>query len=182
MDTEIHSNTQFQPLCSVNSSTIFKELWKKKKCLVPSHRVMSWPTKKTSQWMSKKRYSANGWKLGDCGFLVLQIWIRALLLGGDNERLSLCDNSHSFQKLKDNIWIKKCQYFKTKTLFWAQKLQGLLRNWNLIFVVPCIMLNSEIIPTRCNNCVYSSQWLYSTCFGWQFHPSSGLQCCIWPFR
>ena len=28
------------------------------------------------------------------------------------------------------------------------------------------MLNSEIIPTRCNNCVYSSQWLYSTCFGW----------------
>ena len=32
---------------------------------------------------------------------------------------------------------------------------------NLIFVVPCIMLNSEIIPTRCNNCVYSSQWLYS---------------------
>ena len=36
---------------------------------------------------------------------------------------------------------------------------------NLIFVVPCIMLNSEIIPTRCNNCVYSSQWLYSICFG-----------------
>ena len=35
----------------------------------------------------------------------------------------------------------------------------------LIFVVPCIMLNSEIIPTRCNNCVYSSQWLYSICFG-----------------
>ena len=24
------------------------------------------------------------------------------------------------------------------------------------------MLNSEINPTRCNNCVYSSQWLYST--------------------
>ena len=36
---------------------------------------------------------------------------------------------------------------------------------NLIFVVPCIMLNSEINPTRCNNCVYSLQWLYSTCFG-----------------
>ena len=35
----------------------------------------------------------------------------------------------------------------------------------LIFVVPCIMLYSEINPTRCNNCVYSSQWLYSTCFG-----------------
>ena len=52
----------------------------------------------------------------------------------------------------------------------------------LIFVVPCIMLNSEMIPTRCNNCVYSSQWLYSKCFGWQFYPSSGVQCCIWPFR
>ena len=44
----------------------------------------------------------------------------------------------------------------------------------LIFVVPCIMLNSEINPTRCNNCVYSSQWLYSTCLGRQFHPSSGV--------
>ena len=40
---------------------------------------------------------------------------------------------------------------------------------NLIFVVPCIMLYSgEIGPTRCNNCVYSSQLLYSTCFGWQY--------------
>ena len=36
------------------------------------------------------------------------------------------------------------------------------------------MFNSEINPTRCNNCVYSSQWLYSTCFRWQFHPSSGV--------
>ena len=24
----------------------------------------------------------------------------------------------------------------------------------------------EISPTRCNNCVFYSQWLYSTCFGW----------------
>jgi len=44
------------------------------------------------------------------------------------------------------------------------------------------LLNSEINSTRCNNCVYSSQWFNSTCFGWQFHPSSGVQCCIWPFR
>ena len=51
----------------------------------------------------------------------------------------------------------------------------------LIFVVPCIMLYiGEISPTRCNNCVFYSQWLYSTCFGWQSHPSSGVQCCIWP--
>ena len=27
---------------------------------------------------------------------------------------------------------------------------------------------------------FYSQWLYSTCFGWQSHPSSGVQCCIWP--
>ena len=52
---------------------------------------------------------------------------------------------------------------------------------NLIFVVPCIMLYSgEISPTRCSSCVFYSQWLYSTCFGWQSHPSSGVQCCIWP--
>ena len=39
-------------------------------------------------------------------------------------------------------------------------------NVEIIFVVPSIMLySSEIIPTRCNNCIYSSQWLYSTCFG-----------------
>jgi len=57
----------------------------------------------------------------------------------------------------------------------------LISEFNLIFVVPCIMLYySEISPTRCNNCVFYSQWLYSTCFGWQSHPSSGVQCCIWP--
>ena len=53
---------------------------------------------------------------------------------------------------------------------------------NLIFVVPCIMLNSEINPTRCNNCVYSSQWLYSTYFGWQFHPSSGVHMLYYGLR
>ena len=37
---------------------------------------------------------------------------------------------------------------------------------HLIFVVPCIMLyNGEISLTRCNNCVFYSQWLYATCFG-----------------
>ena len=30
-------------------------------------------------------------------------------------------------------------------------------------------VSSEINPTRCNNCVYSSQWLYSTCFSTQRH-------------
>ena len=37
-----------------------------------------------------------------------------------------------------------------------------------------IVVYSEINPTRCNTCVYCSQWLYSTCFGGQFHPSSGV--------
>ena len=58
---------------------------------------------------------------------------------------------------------------------------SLWRFFFLIFLVPCIMLfNGEISPTRCNNCVFHSHWLYSTCFGWQSHPSSGVQCCIWP--
>ena len=41
---------------------------------------------------------------------------------------------------------------------------------------------SEIIPTRCNNCVYSSQWLHSTCFGRQFHPSSGVHMLYMAFQ
>ena len=50
----------------------------------------------------------------------------------------------------------------------------ILRIWRLFFFfsgvknVRDVKLDhsySEIIPTRCNNCVYSSQWLYSTCFG-----------------
>ena len=45
---------------------------------------------------------------------------------------------------------------------------------------PRLFDGGEISPTRCNNCVFYSQWLYSTCFGWQSHPSSGVQCCIWP--
>jgi len=35
--------------------------------------------------------------------------------------------------------------------------------------------NGEISPTRCNNCVFIlRKWLYSTCFGRQSHPSSGV--------
>ena len=48
---------------------------------------------------------------------------------------------------------------------------------DLCFLEVC---SGEISPTRCNICVFYSQWLYSTCFGWQSHPSSGVQCCIWP--
>ena len=44
----------------------------------------------------------------------------------------------------------------------------------------CRGCSGEISPTRYKNCVFYSQWLYSTCFGWQSHPSSGVQCCIWP--
>ena len=59
--------------------------------------------------------------------------------------------------------LKKYNIHKTEEL--DQLIEELKQKFNLIFVVPCIMLNSEINPTRCNNCVYSSQWLYSTCFG-----------------
>ena len=41
-----------------------------------------------------------------------------------------------------------------------------LQRLSLIFVVLCIMLYSgEISPTRCNNCVFYSQWLYSNVSG-----------------
>ena len=95
-------------------------------------------------------------------------------------------------RIEDNIykysvcWNRNLPSYSSHS--WIIWLLG--QNIFLIFVVPCIMLNSEINPTRCNNCVYSSQWLYffsrcnncvyssqwlySTCFGWQFHPSSGV--------
>jgi len=38
-----------------------------------------------------------------------------------------------------------------------------------------MLYSGEISPTRYINCVFYSQWLYSTCFGWQSHPSSGVQ-------
>ena len=70
-------------------------------------------------------------------------------------------------------------HFFSRDLIWPMFVYS--NTFFLIFVVPCIMLYSgEISPTRCNNCVFYSQWLYSTCFGWQSHPSSGVQCCIWP--
>ena len=66
------------------------------------------------------------------------------------------------------IFVNKCLR-RIMNIKWTDKITNeelwRITQQNLIFVVPCIMLNSEIIPTRCNNCVYSSQWLYSTCFG-----------------
>ena len=52
--------------------------------------------------------------------------------------------------------------------------------WNKNITKNRKLYSGEISPTRCNNCVFYSQWLYSICFGWQSHPSSGVQCCIWP--
>ena len=54
----------------------------------------------------------------------------------------------------------------------------LINSDTLIFVVPCIMLNSEIIPTRCNNCVYSSQWLYFFFFLSKAIAKNKRNCCI----
>ena len=66
----------------------------------------------------------------------------------------------NLKQIPSEICLVYDRYQKKKKLF-PQLLYQFL-----IFVVPCIMLNSEINPTRCNNCVYSSQSLYSTCFGW----------------
>ena len=79
------------------------------------------------------------------------------------------------------IFKKKLQ--NTKCVFWfclqfLSKIYLILRRnewdmiknvyWStftvpyLIFVVPCIMLYiGEISPTRCNNCIFYLQWLYS---------------------
>ena len=51
-------------------------------------------------------------------------------------------------------------------------------NYDATSIYEIFILNS--CSPRCNNCVFYSQWLFSTCFGWQSHPSSGVQCCIWP--
>ena len=59
-------------------------------------------------------------------------------------------------------------------IFW-EYIKGNVDGSFLTFVVPSIMFYSgEISPTRCNNCVFYSQWLYPTCVGWQSHPSSGV--------
>ena len=65
----------------------------------------------------------------------------------------------AYKKTSDQL--KLCwTYFLTQFIsfasdFWSFKYSSsTLWIKNLIFVVPCIMLNSEINPTRCNNCVY----------------------------
>jgi hypothetical protein len=59
-----------------------------------------------------------------------------------------------------------------------QKIIGLAKQKYqfLIFVVPCIILIvCEISPTRCNNCIFILRnSFYSTCFGRQSYPSSGV--------
>ena len=49
-----------------------------------------------------------------------------------------------------------------------------MEHWNVghrvfaveqVFLKTVIPYSGEISPTRCNNCVFYSQWLYSTCFG-----------------
>ena len=72
------------------------------------------------------------------------------------------DEEHSYYERNA---LKNGGFVVQFTLFGADIYGVFTTGKSLIFVVPYIMLNSEIIPTRCNNCVYSSQWLYSTCFG-----------------
>ena len=60
----------------------------------------------------------------------------------------------------------------------CQKLMAIIPKYRVWMNIS--KYSGEMSPTRCNNCVFYSQWFYSTCFGWQSHPSSGVQCCIWP--
>ena len=75
-------------------------------------------------------------------------------------------------------------HFVLKSSTWinAQIVPRVMSGDSLLFVLFWFVIrySGEISPTRCNNCVFYSQWLYFTCFGWQSHPSSGVQCCIWP--
>ena len=86
------------------------------------------------------------------------------------------------RKWKQKLYMSKTRRELRVFLFTVFLLLHLFTKCPVIPVTVKFRQHSEINPTRCNNCVYSSQWLYSTCFGWQFHPSSGVQCCIWPFR
>ena len=67
-------------------------------------------------------------------------------------------------------WATRPMDYEARDHLFYVMIYGFYRIWK--WRIP--KRNSEIHPTRCNNCVYSSQWLYSTCFGWQFHPSSGV--------
>ena len=63
-----------------------------------------------------------------------------------------------------NIHDGKINCLYNKTLIISDTLSSFISNsckpLYLIFVVPCIMIFSgEISPTRCNNCVFYSQWL-----------------------
>ena len=72
----------------------------------------------------------------------------------------------------ESIWsevVCEVRYENGPAKVWATLCHQILyKAWRIRY------FDSEINPTRCNNCVYSSQWLYSTCFRWQFHPSSGF--------
>ena len=88
----------------------------------------------------------------------------------------------SFAKIGPVMWMVLLVDWKMASIIVPFQAMNACRGWEVQIHLFLTSFSGEVIPTRCNNCVYSSQWLYSTCFGWQFHPSSGVQCCIWPFR
>ena len=98
-----------------------------------------------------------------------------------------CYMYHQVENSDILIFVNKpnwCTFFSYMFISILHKFRAAMcpSSGELFVLMRHLVRSGEIIPTRCNNCVYSSQWLYSTCFGWQFHPSSGVQCCIWPFR
>ena len=80
-------------------------------------------------------------------------------------KLLTCIQDSSISKLS---LANECRYLEFRRVFLDgfQASFTIHNSLNLIFVVPCIMLYSgEISSTRCNKCVFYSQWLYSTYFG-----------------
>ena len=117
-----------------------------------------------------RNYQHPGNKSASTGRIYMKIWYSSIFFF---ENLSIRFNCY---------WnLTRKLYLKTNTHLFSYFTQFFLDGQKL-YRKSKHTFYSEIIPTRCNNYVYSSQWLYSTCFGWQFHPSSGVQCCIWPFR
>ena len=84
---------------------------------------------------------------------------------GSEKRTNEASRVLLFQSESVTYRAQQCYHHVIHTIVSHITLPSSDTNIDLIFVVPCIMINSEINPTRCNNCVYSSQWLYSTCFG-----------------
>ena len=92
---------------------------------------------------------------------------------GESYRMCMCECHWVLSDAAKNIYTySACIRGPTNTEMKTETVYRVNIYLYLIFVVPCIMLYSgEISPTRCNNCVFYSQWSNSTTiellFYWQ---------------